>query len=141
MVKVAKPPKRGQAVTDPKGVPGQVKAAAMAGVRQLLPVRRLARRHPEARVAARDAKWWRLAQLDSAIVSTTDGTAASWYRRNPREFQQLLARTVAVHERFQREWPRLAKEYRAALPDVASPQAWKATFEAAAPRPPEESRP
>jgi len=139
-VKKTKPPKRGQSLADPRGVAGQVKAAAKAGVRQLLPVRGLARSNPEARVSARDAKWWRLAQLDSAIVSTTDGTAASWYRRNPREFQRLLARTVAVHERFQREWPRLASEYRAALNEVASPQAWEGTFKAATPGPSDGAR-
>ena len=122
-------------------MPGQVKAAAMGGVRQLLPVRSLARTNPEAHIAARDAKWWRLVQLDSAVVSTTDGTAASWYRRNPRHFQQLLARTIAVHERFLREWPRLAKEYRAALNDVASPQAWEATFKAADPAPTDGAQP
>jgi galactofuranosylgalactofuranosylrhamnosyl-N-acetylglucosaminyl-diphospho-decaprenol beta-1,5/1,6-galactofuranosyltransferase len=140
-VKISKPPKRGQGLVDPRGVPGQLKAAAMAGVRQVLPVRALARKHPEARVAARDATWWRLAQLDSAIVSTTDGAATSWYRRDPKQFQQLMARTVAIHERFQREWPRLAGQYRAALPDVTSMQAWEATFEAAAaPAPPEDPR-
>ncbi len=132
-VKVSKPPRRGQGVTDPHKASGQLMAAARAGVRQLLPVRALARRHPEARVAARDASWWRLAQVDSAIVSTTDGTAASWYRRDPRRFKSLLLRTVAVHERFGREWPRLAREYRAALPEVTSLPAWEATFEAARP--------
>jgi len=139
-VKRTKPPKRGQALTDPKGVPGQLKAAALGGVRQLLPVRPRARRNPEGRVAARDAKWWRLAQMDSAVVSTTDGTGASWYRRDPHRFQTLLARTIAVHERFQREWPRLAREYRAALPEVASPQAWEQTFDAARPRPDDQPR-
>ena len=141
MVKVTKPPKRGHQLSDPKGIAGQVKAAAMGGVRQLLPVRRLARTNPEARVAARDAKWWRLAQLDSAIVSTTDGTAASWFRRNPRQFQLLLARTIAVHERFLREWPRLAKEYRSALPEISSPQAWEVTFKSAAAPPREGTQP
>ena len=132
-VKITKPPKRGRGTTEIYSVPAQLKAAARAGVRQLLPVRTLAHRHPEARIAARDAKWYRLAQLDSAIVSTTDGTAASWYRRDPRRFQHLLARTVAVHERFQREWPRLARDYRTALPEVSSVPSWEATFEAAGP--------
>ncbi len=134
-VRVAKPPKRARTSADPLSISGQLKAAATAGARQLLPVRKLSQRHPQGLVAARDANWWRLAQLDSAIVSTTDGTAASWYRRNPRQFQQILARTIAVHERFQREWPKLAKAYRAALPELASPQTWEATFEAARPQP------
>jgi galactofuranosylgalactofuranosylrhamnosyl-N-acetylglucosaminyl-diphospho-decaprenol beta-1,5/1,6-galactofuranosyltransferase len=102
-------------------------------VHQALPVSKAARSNPEARVAARDTRWWRLAQLDSAVVSTTDGTSSMWYRRDPLLFRQLLARTVAVHERFAREWPRLARAYREALPEIASPQAWERTFAAARP--------
>ncbi|MGI8613980.1 MAG: glycosyltransferase [Nocardioidaceae bacterium] len=134
-VKIAKPPKRGRTGGDPRGVVGQLKAAAAGGAHQLFPVRDLAMKHPEAQLAAQDAQWWRLASLDSAVVSTTDGSSASWYRRDPGEFQRLLMRSVAVHQQFAREWPRLAKQYRAALPEVTSASAWEATFFAAAPEP------
>jgi hypothetical protein len=66
-------------------------------------------------------------------VSTTDGTAASWYRREPKEFQRLLRRTIRVHEQFALEWPRLAREYRAALPELTSMHGWESTFDAARP--------
>ena len=33
-----------------------------------------------------------------------------------------------IHERFYREWPRLAQEYRDKLPDVTSPETWEKTF-------------
>jgi hypothetical protein len=46
-------------------------------------------------------------------------------------FRQLLARSVAVHERFAKEWPRLARAYREALPEITSPQAWERTFASA----------
>ncbi|MGH3497128.1 MAG: glycosyltransferase [Nocardioidaceae bacterium] len=132
-VKRSRPPKRGHAPGVPQGIAGQLMAAAAGGLRQFRSVGGLAKRHPEDRVAARDAHWWRLAQLDSAVVSTTDGTAAAWYQRDPQRFRELLARSVRVHERFQREWPRLAREYRQDLPRVTSPATWETTFEAARP--------
>ncbi|HZG99121.1 MAG TPA: glycosyltransferase [Nocardioidaceae bacterium] len=127
----AKPPRRGKTPTAPTGMAGHVLAALTGSVRQTLPVPATARHNPEARVPARDARWWRLAQLNSAVVSTTDGTAATWYRRDPMLFRQLLARSVAVHERFAKEWPRLARAYREALPEITSPQAWERTFASA----------
>jgi len=129
-----KPPKRGREPGDPRGQVGAVMAAVRGAVRQLSPVRNLAGRHPEARVAARDAHWYRLAALDGAVVSTTDGAAASWYQRDPEEFRRLLARTVVVHERFLREWPALAERYRDALPRLVSPTTWGRTFDAARPK-------
>jgi galactofuranosylgalactofuranosylrhamnosyl-N-acetylglucosaminyl-diphospho-decaprenol beta-1,5/1,6-galactofuranosyltransferase len=139
-VKQSKPPKRGGRDNSIRESPlTQMKLAAKSGLRQLRPVRDLARKHPEVRLAAADARWYSLANRDSAVVTTTDGAGASWYRRDPREFRRLLLRTVAVHQQMAREWPRLAKEYRRALDDVTSPSAWEKTFDAARPvAPPEE---
>ena len=44
-----------------------------------------------------------------------DGTSAALYRRDPEKFRDLLRRTLEIHARIRREWPRLAAEYRAAL--------------------------
>jgi galactofuranosylgalactofuranosylrhamnosyl-N-acetylglucosaminyl-diphospho-decaprenol beta-1,5/1,6-galactofuranosyltransferase len=129
--RLLKPPKRGHDPSDPQSKLAQLKTMMLGSVRQLLPIRDLAKRHPEARISARDARWWRLVALDSAIVSTTDGTAASWYRREPKEFQRLLRRTIRVHEQFAIDWPRLAKEYRSALPELTSMHLWESTFDAA----------
>jgi len=124
----AKPPKRGQDPTLPKGRVGQLLVAATSAVRQALPVRTLAERFPEARLAAMDASWWMIAQFDSVVVSMPDGTSASWYKRDRDEFGDLVRRTVEVHQRLHREWPRLAREYREALPGLVSPQEWASTF-------------
>jgi galactofuranosylgalactofuranosylrhamnosyl-N-acetylglucosaminyl-diphospho-decaprenol beta-1,5/1,6-galactofuranosyltransferase len=129
--RLLKPPKRGHDPSDPQSKIAQLKTMTLGSVRQLFPIRDLAKRHPEARISARDARWWRLVALDSAIVSTTDGTAASWYRREPKEFQRLLRRTIRVHEQFAIDWPRLAKEYRSALPELTSMHLWESTFDAA----------
>ncbi len=94
-----------------------------------MPVRGLAIRHPEANVAHVELNWWRLAQLDSALVSSADGTSASWYKRHPELFRDILTRSVSLHTRLAREWPRLAEQYKQALPELTSPKTWHETFE------------
>jgi galactofuranosylgalactofuranosylrhamnosyl-N-acetylglucosaminyl-diphospho-decaprenol beta-1,5/1,6-galactofuranosyltransferase len=124
-----KPPRKGK---DDSGVPSRssllVRAATMP-LRQLKAVRATSRQHPEAEIPAMDAKWYRIARYDSAVVSMPDGSSAALYERDPEKFRDLMKRTLEIHSRFQREWPRLAAEYRAALGDITSPQAWEKTFE------------
>jgi galactofuranosylgalactofuranosylrhamnosyl-N-acetylglucosaminyl-diphospho-decaprenol beta-1,5/1,6-galactofuranosyltransferase len=57
-----------------------------------------------------------------------DGTSASLYRRDPQHYRELLKKTIAIHAELRREWPRLAEEYRAALGDITSPEAWEKTL-------------
>ena len=105
-----------------------IRAATMP-LRQLKAVRPTSRTNPEAEIPAMDAKWYRIARYDSAVVSMPDGSSAALYERDPAKFRDLMKRTVDIHSRFQREWPRLAAEYRAALGDITSPEAWEKTFE------------
>ena len=124
-----KPPRKGK---DDSGVPSRtslmIRAATMP-LRQLKAVRATAKRNPEAEIPAMDAKWYRIARYDSAVVSMPDGNSAALYERDPEKFRDLMKRTLEIHARFQREWPRLAAEYRAALGDITSPEAWDKTFE------------
>lgn len=127
-VRRQKPPRKGR---DDTGVPGRkatLLAAALMPLRQLRPVRELSRRHPEAEVPAMDAKWYRLAKYDSAVVSMNDGTSAAFYQRDPERFRDLMKRTLESHDRLRREWPRLAEEYRASLGAITSPEAWEETL-------------
>ena len=71
-----------------------------------------------------------LVKLDSALVSAADGTSASWYRRDRKLFRSLGWRSVILHARLRRQWPRLAAEYRAAAAEFASPARWRETFAA-----------
>jgi len=75
-----------------------------------------------------DAKWYRLASYDSAVVSMNDGTSAAFYQRDPERFRDLMAKTITIHEQLKREWPRLAEEYRARLGEITSPETWDETF-------------
>ncbi len=127
-VRRQKPPRKGKDGVEIPGRLSQLLTAGLAPIRQLRPTRKLAQEFPEAELTAMDAKWYRLANYDSAVVSMNDGTSAALYRRDPAHYRDLLRRTLEIHERFRREWPRLAAEYRAALGEVTSPEAWEKTF-------------
>ncbi|UAL28631.1 glycosyltransferase [Nocardioides rotundus] len=124
-----KPPKRGKAMASPTTTVGKMLVGAVGLVRQVTKPRDLSRDYPEALVPHVDQRWWRLAQMDSAIVSTADGTSASFYRRDPEEFRAQMTRSAKLHAQLWRDWPELARRYRDALPELTSPEAWKRTFE------------
>jgi galactofuranosylgalactofuranosylrhamnosyl-N-acetylglucosaminyl-diphospho-decaprenol beta-1,5/1,6-galactofuranosyltransferase len=124
-----KPPRKGRGVPAPPSRAGQARMAAIGLLRQVLPVRPLAQDYPESIVPHVDQRWWRLAHFDSAIVSSADGMAASWYRRDPHQFRDQTARSAVLHARLYQEWPQLAARYREALPSLVAPETWKRTFE------------
>ncbi|GAB2983318.1 glycosyltransferase [Nocardioides montaniterrae] len=119
---------KGRTISDVPNRRSQLISAATAPLRQLKSPRDLSRSYPEVEVPALDAKWYQLARFDSAVVSMNDGTAAALYRRDPEQFRALLKRTIALHDRFRREWPTLARTYRSQLRDITSPEAWERTF-------------
>jgi galactofuranosylgalactofuranosylrhamnosyl-N-acetylglucosaminyl-diphospho-decaprenol beta-1,5/1,6-galactofuranosyltransferase len=127
-VRRKKPPRKGR---DDLEIPTplQQRLAALASpLRQMLKPRELSREFPEAELPAMDAKWYRLTKMDSAVVSMPDGTSAALYQRDPELFRELARKTIDIHRRFRREWPRLAAEYRQALGDVTSPETWEKTL-------------
>ena len=102
--------------------------ALLQPLRQLRKPRELSHEHPEAEVMSQDARWHKIARYDSAIVSMPDGTAAAFYRRDREKFFDLLKRTLAIHRTLRSDWEDLAARYRAALPEITSPEAWEKTF-------------
>jgi galactofuranosylgalactofuranosylrhamnosyl-N-acetylglucosaminyl-diphospho-decaprenol beta-1,5/1,6-galactofuranosyltransferase len=98
--------------------------------RQFRPPRKGARRRPQIALPFQDASWWVLAKLDSALVSTAEGSKAAWYQRDPKLFRSLGWRSLVAHRRLRRRWARLSAEYRAAAAEFNSPQAWHETFQA-----------
>jgi galactofuranosylgalactofuranosylrhamnosyl-N-acetylglucosaminyl-diphospho-decaprenol beta-1,5/1,6-galactofuranosyltransferase len=123
-----KPPRRGKEPTAPTGKLARGKTMVAGAVRQVLPVRSTARQNPEANIPHIDLKWWLLSRFDSALVSSADGTEASWYKRDRALFRSLMKRSMTLHARLAAEWPQLVEQYKAALPDLASPEAWRETF-------------
>jgi galactofuranosylgalactofuranosylrhamnosyl-N-acetylglucosaminyl-diphospho-decaprenol beta-1,5/1,6-galactofuranosyltransferase len=116
-------------MTKPTTRAGVLVTATLGLVRQLTPVPPGSVDRPEREVPAADAGWWSLARLDSALVSTTDGTGVSWHRRDRARSLAAGRRAVQVHQQLLREWPRLAAEYRAALPDLVGVDAWRKTLD------------
>ncbi len=127
-VRRKKPPRKGRDVVEVPSRISQLITAGLSPIRHLRPARELSQEFPEVEIRAMDAKWYRLASYDSAVVSMNDGTSAALYRRDPAKFRELVRRTAHLHERLVREWPQLAEQYRAALPAVTSPEAWEETF-------------
>ncbi len=127
-VRRKKPPRKGRAGNEIPGRLATLVSAGLAPLRQLKAPRDLSREHPEAEVPAMDAKWYRLAGLDSAVVSMNDGTSAALYQRDHVQFRALMKRTLELHERYRREWPALAQLYRDELGSVTAPEAWEETF-------------
>ena len=123
-----RPPKRGKNPALPKSLWEIVVTGTLGTLRQFRGIRESSRVQPEASVAAMHTRWWMLSRYDSALVTTADGTAQSWYQRDPATFRSMLARSVALHQRAAREWPALAEQYKAALPELTSPQSWDKTF-------------
>jgi galactofuranosylgalactofuranosylrhamnosyl-N-acetylglucosaminyl-diphospho-decaprenol beta-1,5/1,6-galactofuranosyltransferase len=110
--------------------------AAAGTARQLRPSRKGARQRPQLALPYQDASWFVLTKLDSALVSAADGTSASWYRRDRNLFRALGWRSVVLHARLRRRWPRLAADYRAAAAEFTSPARWRETFAASHDDPP-----
>ncbi|WP_406831266.1 glycosyltransferase [Pedococcus sp. KACC 23699] len=128
-VRPGKPRRRDPSTGKPVGQLATLVTAALGMARQLTPVSESSRRRPEREVPAVDAGWWTLSRLDSALVSTTDGTGVSWHRRDRAQVLAATRRATAVHQRLLREWPRLAAEYRAALPELVGVDAWRKTLD------------
>jgi galactofuranosylgalactofuranosylrhamnosyl-N-acetylglucosaminyl-diphospho-decaprenol beta-1,5/1,6-galactofuranosyltransferase len=128
-VRRLKPPRRGKEPTSPTNKVGLFVKAALGAVRQVLPVGEFAHRHPQLIVPYQDAEWWLLSNVDGALVSAADGTSTAWYQRDPERFRTLFQRSLKLHGRMLREWPRLREQYREAVGEFTSPDAWRQTFE------------
>ena len=105
-------------------------SVALGLVHQLRPVPR------EQIETARDvlppsqARWWRLARLDSAVVPTRDGTEAFWYRRNRAVFWRLLGQSVKVYGATWWHWNSQRSLYRGSMPAATDEQRWVRTLRA-----------
>jgi galactofuranosylgalactofuranosylrhamnosyl-N-acetylglucosaminyl-diphospho-decaprenol beta-1,5/1,6-galactofuranosyltransferase len=123
-----KPLRKDREPEPPRGLRGTAVAAAAGVVRQLRPLQPDAEQRPQDAVPAMDARWWRLAQLDSVVVSTADGASASWYRRDRASFTGLSRKSAELHQRLLAEWPALSQRYQDASAELVSPQTWSRTF-------------
>jgi galactofuranosylgalactofuranosylrhamnosyl-N-acetylglucosaminyl-diphospho-decaprenol beta-1,5/1,6-galactofuranosyltransferase len=132
-----KPPEAVKSSTTPTNKFNLMTKAASGTLRQFRRPRDGAMKRPQMALPYQDASWWVLAKLDSAVVSTAEGTSAAWYKRDRRLFRSLGRRSLVLHRRLRRQWPQLAAQYRAAAADFNSPERWRETFAASLNPPPD----
>ncbi|MCM3534322.1 galactofuranosylgalactofuranosylrhamnosyl-N-acetylglucosaminyl-diphospho-decaprenol beta-1,5/1,6-galactofuranosyltransferase [Cellulosimicrobium aquatile] len=126
----SKPRNKGRGVQMPSRV-ALVPWAAKTMVRQIVvPVDDERADRPQTLVSHQDARWWRLSQYDSAIVSNAEGTGASWHRRDPRVVREMLTEGLKLHAQLFARWAELRSAYRDALPVITSVEEWERTFAA-----------
>lgn len=125
-----KPPEAVKSSTTPTNKFNLMTKAGSGTLRQFRRPRDGAMKRPQMALPYQDASWWVLARLDSALVSTAEGTSVAWYRRDRQKFRSLAWRSVVLHRRLRRHWGRLAAQYRAAAADFNSPAKWRETFAA-----------
>lgn len=123
-----KPPRKGMEPSAPKLYALGPWLAKTLLKQTWIPASEMSAQNPETNIAHQDSKWWRLAQLDSAVVSNADGTGASWYKRDVKKARLLLRESIVLHLRMRRNWEDLREQYRSHLSEVASIQSWEATF-------------
>ena len=114
--------------TSPTSKVNLLTTAARGTLRQFRAPRPGAVQRPQLALPYQDASWWVLAKLDSALVSSAEGTSAAWLRRDRRQFRTLGLRSLLLHRQLRKRWSELAAEYRAAAADFNSPQRWRQTF-------------
>lgn len=123
-----KPRNKGRGVQMPARIMLAPWAAKTVLRQTLFPVKEEAKSNPQTLIPHQDARWWRLSQYDSAIVSNAEGTGASWHKRDPRKVRTMLAEALELHRRLLVEWPKLRKRYQEAAPHLVSFEAWEETF-------------
>ena len=112
-------------------LPARLVSAGMGVLRQARPPRPLSREHPEAAIPAMDAKWYRLATIDSVVVSMKDQTGAAFYQRDPDQFREpagAAPSTCTSGSTGSGPTCRVATATRS--PTITSPETWEETFTA-----------
>lgn len=127
-VHVDKPPHRGRPYLEPRRERLPAWTAKTLFTQLVKPVGERAERNPQAAVAHQDARWWRLAHLDSALVSNAEGTQVAWYKRDPRTVREMLDEAFRSHLELHRRWPVLRQQFRDAAGELTSFEAWEKTF-------------
>ena len=89
-------------------------------------------KQPEVEFGKADAHWWRVPLYDSVLVNSADGAGKNIYTRDRTRFRRMLVDSVRLHRALRRCWSSLGAQYRAAMPELTSPEAWESTFQATA---------
>src|SRR5699024_1035455 len=75
---------------------------------------------PEFEYPKREAFWWQVPSHSSVNVVTADGSGKMWYRHDRAKFRPLLRESRELTRAIEKNWDRLAKQYREAMPRLTS---------------------
>ncbi|UIZ93435.1 glycosyltransferase [Corynebacterium sp. CNCTC7651] len=84
---------------------------------------------PQLNLTADEARWFTLARVDSATVSTAGGTGVAFRKRDKALADDLLEQTKKLHAEIKEHWPQLRETYRAAMPELTSHENWGKIFD------------
>ncbi|MGY1772973.1 glycosyltransferase [Blastococcus sp. SYSU D00813] len=101
---------------------------ALKALRNNLRPARPADAPPQLQVAASDAQWFLLSQLDAVSVGTADGRGVTVRRRDPAAFKELARESVRLNLEIRRRFPQLVEQYRAAYGELTSAESWQRVF-------------
>ncbi|MBP3084513.1 glycosyltransferase [Mycolicibacterium fortuitum] len=80
---------------------------------------------PQINVATQDARWFSLCRADGVTVTTADGRGVVYRQRDRAKMFALLRASLRQQLRVVRQFDRLRKVYREALPVLTSTQKWE----------------
>ncbi|MEX3504322.1 glycosyltransferase [Corynebacterium sp. LK2510] len=84
---------------------------------------------PQLNLTAEEARWFTLARLDSATVSTAGGTGVAFRKRDKELSDALLKQTKQLQKDITERWDELKRAYRGALPELTSHENWGRVFD------------
>ncbi|WP_078290734.1 glycosyltransferase [Mycobacterium sp. D16R24] len=80
---------------------------------------------PELNVATQDARWFLLCRVDGVTVTTADGRGVVYRQRDRAKMFELLRASVRRHLQLMRNFNKMRKTYRNALPTLTSKEQWE----------------
>ena len=97
-------------------------------IHQLRETDRSHHERPQLNVATQDARWFLLCNVDGVTVTTADGRGVVYRQRDREKMMELLKTSLRQHARLAREYDRMRKMYREALPELTSRQRWESVL-------------
>lgn len=85
---------------------------------------------PQLNLTPEEARWFTLARVDSATVSTAGGTGVAFRKRDRDLAKDLVKQTRELLKTIEENFDSLKAEYRAAAPELVSRESWKKVFDA-----------
>ena len=85
---------------------------------------------PQLNLTAEEARWYTLARVDSATVSTAGGTGVAFRKRNKKLADQLVEEQKQLRAEIKERWAELKRTYRDARPELSSHENWGKIFDA-----------